>query len=208
MIKALLLIFLPAPTWEHIASAQRKWTSILITYFVPLVLFVSLLEGYGLVRWGKPRGRIPHRVLFSAHEAVVYEVAMVLLSILSVLIFAQLIKALGETFHGRHSFRQAFTVAAYGMGPLLLFRIFDMLPGVSPWLTWSIGVVLAMGTLYSGLPIVMRPDPPHALGLYLMSSLMLAFVTGLVRFVTAWYLAGKFTKLDSLVSMIPGCIIH
>jgi len=208
MIKALLLIFLPAPTWEHIATAQRKWTSILMTYFLPFVIFVSCVEGYGLVRWGKPRGRIPHRLAFSMHQAVVYEIAMVLLSVASVIVFARLIKALGETFHGRHSFRQAFTVAAYGMGPLLLFRMFDMLPGVSPWLTWSIGVVMSMGILYTGLPMVMRPDPPHALGLYMMSSLMLAFVTGLVRFVTAWYLAGKFTKLDSLVSMIPGCIIH
>src|SRR5262245_54760380 len=193
MIKALLLIFLPAPTWEHITTAQRKWTTILMSYFVPFVVFVSFVEGYGLVRWGKPRGRIPHRLPFTVKEAVVYEVAMVVLSVLSVLIFARLIKALGETFHGRHSFRQSFTVAAYGMGPLVLFRIFDMLPGVSPWLTWAIGVVLAMGILYSGLPIVMRPDPPHALGLYLMSSLMLVLVTGLVRFVTAWYLAGKFT---------------
>ena len=38
----------------------------------------------------------------------------------------------------------------------------------------------------------MEPDPSHAFGLYLMSALLLVLVSGLVRFVTAAYLGGKF----------------
>src|SRR4029079_3236684 len=133
-------------------------------------------------------------------QAVTYELAMVLITVGIVFILAVLIKSLGETFHGRHSFHQAFTVAAYGLSPLLLFRLLDAFPRLSPWLTWAIGIFLAAAILYTGLPIVMQPDPPHALGLYLMTSFMLIFVTGLARFLTAWYLQGKFAKLDALVS--------
>jgi hypothetical protein len=50
------------------------------------------------------------------------------------------------------------------------------------------------------LPRVMEPDPPHAFGLYLMSSLLLILITGLARFVTAWYLAGKLARLEGLIS--------
>jgi hypothetical protein len=71
---------------------------------------------------------------------------------------------------------------------------------VSPWLTWPLGILLSIAVLYSGVPIVMRPDPPHAFGLYLMSSIFIFIITGLVRFATAWYLKGKFTRLDEWIS--------
>jgi hypothetical protein len=70
---------------------------------------------------------------------------------------------------------------------------------ISPWLTWGIGIALSSATLYHGLPRVMKPDPPHAFGLYLMSFLFLAIITGLACFLTAWYLQGKFASLDSIL---------
>lgn len=202
MIKALLLIFLPVPTWDQIAAAQRKWGSILLLYFLPFLSLTSFVEGYGLVHWARQRGRIPHRVTFSAGEAFVYEVMATVLFVIIVSVLAKLIKVLGETFHGRHTFKQTFTVAAYGMGPILLLRFFNAIPGVSPWVTWIIGITLAAGTLYYGLPVIMRPDPPHALGLYMMSCLLLLFVTGLGVFVTVWYLQGRFTVLESFISRV------
>ncbi len=71
---------------------------------------------------------------------------------------------------------------------------------MSPWVTWTIGIVLSIGVLYQGIPRMMEPDPPHAFGLYLMSAVLLCLITGLERFVTAWYLQGKFVKLDSVIS--------
>jgi uncharacterized membrane protein YedE/YeeE len=85
-------------------------------------------------------------------------------------------------------------------------RIFDMFPGISPWVTWAIGVFLAAGILYKGLPRVMQPDPPHAFGLYLMSVLLLSLVTGLARFVTTWYLKGKFPALETMISKIASLL--
>ena len=67
-------------------------------------------------------------------------------------------------------------------------------------MSWAIGIILSIAVLYHGVPRMMEPDPSHAFGLYFMSALLLVLVTGLVRFVTAAYLQGKFPKLQAIVS--------
>lgn len=202
MIRALLLIFDPIASWESIVHSRRKWILILLVYLLPLWIIVGAAEGYGLVHWGKPRGQVAHIEKFSQPDAIAFEVLQLLLSIIIVFVGARLIKALGDTFHGRHTFTQAFTVSAYGLGPLFLLRAFDAFPAISPWITWGVGIVLCFAILYTGIPIVMQPDPPHAFGLYLTSGILLTLVSGLARFLTAWYLAGRFTRLDALISGI------
>ena len=202
MIKALLLIFSSPATWTRISETPRRWGALLATYVVPMVLLACAAEGYGLMHWGKPRGEISKLTHFSMKFAVAYEIGQFLLSLALVLLAARLIKSLGGTFHGRHTYSQTFTVAAYGLSPLFLLRLFDAFPNVSPWLTWLVGIVLCIAVLYSGIPLIMRPDPPHALGLYLMTAMFLFMITGLLRFVTTWFLMGKFGKLDALISRL------
>ena len=204
MIKTLLLISAPGPTWERIASAQRKSGWILVFHLMPLLVISSLAEGFGLVEWGKPRGRGSHFFKFSVREAVIFEAAQILLSLGVVIFAARIIKSLGETFHGRHSFNQTFTVAAYSLGPLFLLRMLDAFPYISTWLIWAVGFFLSASLLYYGLPRIVRPDPSHALGLYLMSVLLLLMVTGLTAFVTVWFLQGRFTRLNDLFSNLAG----
>ena len=202
MITALLLIFEPASAWDRIVRNRRGTVAILLWYLIPLIALSCAAEGYGLVHWGKVRGDLGHVKQFPANQAVIIEVGQFILFLLEVFIGARMIKAVGETFHGRHTFQQTFTVVAYGMGPFFLARFLDMFSGLTPWVPWAIGILLTMGVLYNGLPKTMEPDPPHAFGLYLMSSLLLLFITGLARFVTAWYLAGKLPALDSLVASL------
>ncbi len=200
MIKALLLIFEPMATWERIFRAHRSLVFILAVYLLPLLVVTSAGEAYGLVHWGKWQGQVEHLKKFSVGEAVIFEAAQVLLSLLMVFIGAQLTKAIGETFHGRHTYTQAFTTVAYGLSPLFFLRLLDAFSGVPPWVSWSIGIILSIGVLYQGVPRMLEPDPPHAFGLYLMSGLLLLLITGMARFVTAWYLEGKFTGLEALIS--------
>ena len=150
-------------------------------------------RGCWQVRW-------PSLKKFSVSEAVVVEAAQLLLSLAVVFVGANLVKSIGETFHGRHTYTQAFTTVAYSLSPLFLLRLFDAFSGVSPWVTWAIGIILSIAVLYQGVPRMMEPDPAHAFGLYLMSALLLVLVTGLARFVTAAYLQGKFPKLQAIVS--------
>lgn len=207
MIKALHLIFRPTEGWQGLAEAKRSVGTVLLVHTMPLLFLSGVLEGIGLVNWGEPRGGFGRLKLFPVNEAVIFEVSQFLLSLLVVFAGAFLLKTFGATFHGRHTFRQAFTAVAYGLSPVFLFRILDALPWISPYLTWAVGICISIGILYHGVPIMMEPDPPHAFGLFLMSALVLCASTGLLRFVTAWYLKGKFPNLEnaaiSLAQQLP-----
>lgn len=206
MIKALLLIFEPAQAWDRVVKAQRSLAFVFFAYLTPMVLLSAAAEGFGLVRWGRAQKDMAYLKHFTIGEAVVYEVANALLSFVLVLVAAKIIKALGETFHGRHTFTQAFTTVAYGLSPLFLLRVIDALPSPGPWATWAVGIVLCVSVLYQGVPRVMMPDPPHAFGLYFMSSLLLVIITGLARFVTAWYLQGYFKPVEEVVSRLAALL--
>jgi hypothetical protein len=200
MIKALLLIFDPFATWERIALARRSLAFVLVAYLLPLILLASVAEGYGLVHWGKWQGEVGRIKLFPVREAVIVEAIQFLLALVVVFVGANMIKSIGETFHGRHTYTQTFTAVAYGLGPLFLLHMLDAFSGVSPWLSWAVGISLSVAALYQGLPRMLEPDPPHAFGLFIMSGLLLTLVTGLVRFVTWWYLQGGFVKLEAIIS--------
>jgi hypothetical protein len=120
--------------------------------------------------------------------------------LLIVFMSAKVVKSMCETFHGRHSYPQAFATVAYGLSPLFLLHLLDVFQGVSPWVSWTAGIMLSIAVLYHGVPRMMEPDPPHAFGLYLMSALTVLLSTGLLRFVTAWYLQGRFARLEAVLS--------
>lgn len=202
MIKALLLLFEPVQAWERVVRAQRSLAFVFFLYLMPMVLICSAAEGFGLVQWGQSQKQVDYLKKFTVNEAIVYELGHVLLTLFLVFAAASVIKSLGETFHGRHSFTQSFTAVAYGLSPMFLLRVFDAFPHPGPWATWGIGIVLCVSVLYQGLPRVMLPDPPHAFGLYLMSSLLLIMITGLARFVTAWYLQGHFKPIENVVERL------
>jgi hypothetical protein len=207
MIKALLLIIKPPWAWEHIFHARRGVGFVLFIHLLPLLVLTGAANWYGLSHWGEML-REPQRVrLFTPGQAAVFEIAHLILSLGVVFIGTWLIKALGETFHGRHRFGQTFRVVAYGLSPLFLLRLTEVHPAVNPWLAWAIGITLTIRVLYSGIPKIMEPDPPHAFGLFLMSSIFLLFITGLIRFITDWYLQGRFVRLqpfvDSLADKLP-----
>jgi hypothetical protein len=70
------------------------------------------------------------------------------------------------------------------------------------WATWGVGALMTFAILYHGVPKVMLPDPPHAFGLYLTSTTFLLMVSGLIRFLTFSYVAGKFGKLDAAINQL------
>ena len=61
-------------------------------------------------------------------------------------------------------------------------------------------MVLSVAALYHGIPRVMEPDPPHAFGLYLTSSLLLALASGLADFLAAWWMMGRFVTIQTAVN--------
>ena len=143
MIKAFFLMFDPT-AWDRLAQARRSVGRVCATYLLPLLLVVSVVEGGGLVHWGKWQAGVGVIKKFTAGEAVLYEVAQLLLMLGVVFVCAHLVKILGETFHDRHNYTQAFTVVAYTLFPVFLLRLLDMFPMMNPWVPWVIGIMLSL----------------------------------------------------------------
>jgi hypothetical protein len=206
MIESVLLIVNANATWERIVRAERGLWSILLRYLLPLLLVTCAIEGYGLTRWGKHQDNSIQPRLFAPREAAVFEAGQIVTSLLVVFLGAAMLKSMVGTFHARNSYRQAFTVVAYALGPFFLVRMLDAFTPVSPWLTWAVGIFLTLAALYHGVPKVMEPDPPQTFGLYLMTAVLLFSVTGLLGFIAAWYLQGRFHKLEALISTASACL--
>jgi len=190
MIKALFLIFDPT-AWDRMVQERRGVGFILATYLLPLLLLMSAVEGGGLMHWGKWQPGVGVIRKFTAAEVTLFEAAQLLLTLAVVFSCAHLVKILGETFHDRHTYTQAFTVVAYTLCPVFLLRLLDVFPMMNPGIPWAIGIVLSMWIFYQGLPRVMKPDPSHAFELYVISSMVLFATTGLVCLLTALCLRGQ-----------------
>lgn len=204
MIKALLLLIHPGTTWEGIATAGRGILFVLFLYLLPLILLTSVVEGYGLRRWGKwQKGEVSYLKKFSVPETVVVEAAYSVL-LLGVACSRAAATAFAGTFHRRHTYTHAFTAIAYGLGPLLVLRMADLSPAITPWLPWGVGIVLTVAVLYHGLPCVLRPAPPHAIGLYFLTSMTLIVIAGLARLLYVFYVEGRFKGLTKIVADLIG----
>jgi hypothetical protein len=160
---------------------------------LPMMLITTVLEGLGMAHWGKWRSDLHEYKHFTQHEIVSYEVGQFVLNLLMILACTLLVRELGRTFHGRltYTFNRTFTAVVYGFSPMFLLRLLDPLPSMNLYITWLIGICLSISILYNGLPRLLVPDPTHALGLYMSSSIVLFLASGLVRIVTALYLSGS-----------------
>lgn len=195
----------PVQTWEGIDRSARGVPYILLVHLLPLIILTSVAEGYGLMHWGKKhRGEMSFIKKYDLGEVVVIETAQTLLLTGMVFLGAYAAKAFGGTFHRRHTYRHAFTAVAYGCAPLLTLRLGDMSAWLNPWIPWAVGMVLTVSVLYYGLPCVLKPDPPHAFGLFFMTSLTLVVINGLLRLVMTFYFQGSFPNLEKAVMDLAG----
>ena len=205
MIKALLLLVRPFQTWESIDRSARSIGYILLVHLLPLIILTSIAEGYGLTHWGKKhRGEASFIKHYELKEVIVIETAQTLLLTGMVFLGAYAAQAFGGTFHRRHTYRHAFTAVAYGCAPLITMRFGDLSAWLNPWIPWAVGMVLTIAVLYYGLPCILKPDPPHAFGLFFMTSLTLVVINAMIRLVTSFYYMGNFPVLEKTIIGLAG----
>jgi len=200
MIKALLLIFRPVQTWGGIDAANRSIAYVFCLHLLPLILLTSVAEGYGLMRWGHSHGHYVKK--YELQQAIALESAQTLVYVGLAFLGAYATKTYAATFHRRSTFRQSFTAVAYGLAPMLLLRLGDLIVGLNAWVPWAAGMVLTVAVLYLGLPCLLKPDPPHAFGLYVMTSLTLVVMFGIWRLMNFQFNLGAFPKLDHLLESL------
>jgi hypothetical protein len=207
MIIAILLIIVPGFAWERVASGRKSILSITLFFLLPLMVLTSIGEGYGLVRYGKEQATFKFTKQFNKltpSKAAAFEVLQIAGSFAVIFACAAIVRMFGDTFHSRQTYLQAFTALAYGLAPLFLLRLANIFPWLYPWIPWLVGIALSVGALYIGIPRIMQPDPPHAFGLYVMTSLVLVAATGLLQIITSGYLMGKVKVLNDVIETLAG----
>ena len=208
MIKVFFLILGPASAWENIARVRRGYAYILATYLLPFLLATSLAEGWGLLHWGKWQPKFQIFKSFSSPEVFPYEICQFLVFLLTIFICSLIVLRVSQTFHERNNYLEAFTLTAYAFSPMLLLHLLDALPGMSPWVTWAIGVVLTVWILYQGVPRILQPDPTHAFGLYLSSIFVIVLATGLGRLIMGMYVLGYMSFDHSYLTRVWARFFH
>ena len=193
MITALLLIFDPSNTWEKIGQTLRHSVArVFLSYLLPLVIISNAVEAFGMLTLGVEEGGLITRTIKPSQQLLArYEAARVLLDLVIIFGGAWMVQKMGEGFHRKHTYAEAFATLGYSLGPLYVLRLLDAIPAVNTWIPYGIGILLAVAALYRGIPRVMKPDPSNALGLYLMASLTVIVLTGMANFLAMWVLEEK-----------------
>ena len=202
LIKDVFLVFRPAATWDRIASEPPKVWFVLLFYLLPVMALAALLEGSALVLTGRREVMEGMNNRFTPAKVLVFEVAQWLLMFLFMLISAVIIRNLANTHHQRNRLVQSLVLVFQAMGPMLLVQLFNGFPGMYLWLTWLVGLALTINGLYHGLPRMLIVDPPTAMGLFFSCAIVMGMLLFIGRFLTYWYLIGKFYSLEAVLSGI------
>lgn len=161
-------------------------------YLLPLMFLSIAGESMGLLKFGMWEGDFAPRLVKPSQELLIrYQTVQTILDLFIVFGGAWLLKVLGESFHRKHSYSECFAALGYSLGPFFLVRLLDAFPGINTWIPYAFGILLTVSALYKGIPRVMKPDPSNALGLYLMSSLLIIGITAPAHFFAAAVLEQK-----------------
>ena len=189
-----MLIFDPAATWDKIVLDNKSCRQVFFLFLVPVIFISVAAQAAGMLYLGEHSEVVEWA---RHHERLIYlyAVAKLILNFLVVFVSAMVVKTIAETFHKRNSYSECLIVMAYALSPLFLVEMFNAMPGFSGmyfwWTTFGVGIVLAVGTLYYGIPRVLLPDPPHAFGLYIITTLLVIGISALAALLPMLLLDGK-----------------
>jgi hypothetical protein len=77
------------------------------------------------------------------------------------------------------------------MAPFYLFHLLDAIPELNPWISFAVGSLFTFATLYHAVPTLLKPDPPHAFGLFLMGGIIITLLGVLDRLFTLQVMDGR-----------------
>jgi hypothetical protein len=182
MIRGLLLILDAGGSWAKIAQAQRGVVAVLFLHLLPLMAAALGVEAFAMVRLGEGRTITGNIIPVTVEAAVRFAAAAAILFLLAVFLGAKIAQLLARNFHDTAPYDACFRLLAYTLSPLFLLHFVDALPGVNTWFCFAAGILLSVVVLYAGVPAVLRPDPAKSMGLYLILSVLLMVLAGLVHF--------------------------
>lgn len=198
VLKDFLLIVRPVTTWNCLAAQPKSVPLIFGVFFLPMLLLSALAGAAGAMFLGRHQMTETAIKQITWGKSIYCELLEISALLLLVLVSAQFIKMFGNTCHRRNDLAQSLTLLLHAFGPMLVVQCLNIIPGINPWLPWAIGVALMLGALYHGLPRIMQPDPPSALGLFLGSSFVVVTLLFLLQFFMRWFFLTQFRPLQNI----------
>ncbi|HSY17346.1 MAG TPA: Yip1 family protein [Candidatus Acidoferrales bacterium] len=205
MLKVFFLLFESDVAWEKIAQARRGVAFILGVHVLPLIALATVVEGWGLMNWGKWQGSFHRTKVWTDPTTVIhFELLQAALFLAIIFLSALLLHVASAQFHGKRTYLQSFTVIAYSLGPMWLFHLLNLAPTIHPAWSWALGVAVSVWVLYQGIPRVLERDPVHAFGNYLTAISVVVLTSGLVRLFTGMYVLGYINFQHSAITRALG----
>ena len=192
MFKAFQLLFVPGRAWTTVVEANRGIASMVIISLFPLLILTAAAEGYAINHWGLNILSGNKNVTLSLSRVLHFEAVQFGVSWVMVIAGAVLIRWLSESFHFYPRFLRCFTVAAFGLSPVFLARLLNCIPAMNIWFSFSLGIVGLFYVLYQGIGIVLEPEQTKGFGLYLLTSIVFAFLSTMAHMINLMVLGGKF----------------
>jgi Yip1-like protein len=207
MITALMLIFEPVDTWEKIVQTNRSAVTVFFLHLLPMMVLSLGFEAFALIQWGETRS-LSGELLPVPHQAAQnYCLAHFVFLLVVIFLGARILQKLAQSFHSAHTYSQCFITLAYSLSPLFLGHVLDAWYFVDTWVCWGLGATLSVAVLYQGLPRIMKPDPSVALGIYIVSSVLILILAGAEHYL-AWlvlheYIHVPIPALASDLGLLP-----
>jgi hypothetical protein len=191
MIDALQVLFSPGAAWHRIALARPGVLRVLLLNLIPLLAAVSLAEGYALMHWGNKFSEFTAPRPLPEGLVIRYEATYFLLVLLMVFSGAGLLQRIAASSEVSTTYGECFATVVLGLSPVFLARLLDCAPSLNTWTCWGIGALLAWRSLYHGVALMLKPDHTKGFGLYLLGTLVLLLLSGLVHFIAVSVLLGN-----------------
>lgn len=195
-----MLLLIPHNMWDRIASKQWSILMILLFSFLPFLALSTFVEGFGMLYLGTSVNDYGRTHKINQQQVIQFQAVQVGISLLVLFLGTKLVLWVCEGFHSPVTYRQAFTLTAYGITPLLWLRICDGAPAMPTWVCFAIGAVGVFYVMYHGIAFILEPDTSVGFGLYLICSLVLVLLAGLAHFVVQIVAQRKFDFVASLFS--------
>ncbi len=157
--RAKKLILQPQQEWQAIDAEEHGVQELFTGYVMILAAIPAVASFIGLSIVGIGPFGSSYRVALGA--GVTHLMAVYLMSLGAVYLFALVIEGFSPKFEGKRDFQQALKVAAFFPTPWWLAGVFSVIPAL-----WIIGFFLGLYSLYLlflGLPKLMRVPETKAI---------------------------------------------
>lgn len=189
MLRAFLLLFSPGVFWMHIVNSKPGFWMNILRCGLPLTLMTYIAESYAIDHWLK-QNRFFLRMV-SSNDVFRSQIIHGLTTLVLLAFLALIIKWICDSFNFRPPFNACSTLAIYGFSPVLFARFINCIPEINPWISVGLGITGCSIVLYQGVGIVLQPDQTKGFGLYILFSIVFAFITIIMKLFELMLLEGK-----------------